>query len=106
MSVPRIPSLSTEYVKVGPVRLVENGVLTDPTDSVVEFAFEAGGVEPADLEWVAGSWETGSGRYFARALVGPDGGDVDPGDGTWAVWVRITRNPERIARNVGVLVIT
>lgn len=106
MTSPRIPSLSTEYVKVGPVRLVEDGVIADPTTSTVEFSFQAGGVEPGVSDWTAGSWETATnGRFYARVLVGPDG-DVNPSDGTWATWVRITRDPEKIARDVGVLVIT
>lgn len=96
----RISSLSTQYVSVGPIRIRENGVVVDPTASGVELAFVPAGSEPEEDEWAAGSWETdstsGEARYYAKVLVGPNGGAVDPGDGTWDVWARIDRSPEEI----------
>lgn len=110
MSALRLSSLSTQWVKVGPIRIVENGDLIDPTAGDVEFAlkeFDSAGrpEEPEGGDWVAGSWETGRGRYWARVLVGP-AGDIDPGDGTWAVWVKIARSPETIVASPGRIHVT
>lgn len=97
-----ISSLSTEYLRV-PVRLVEAGVVQDPTALVVEFAFEEGDAEPTT--WVAGSWETAGDTYYGRVLVGPTG-TINPGDGTWWLWIRVTDSPEKPVRRVGRIRIT
>jgi hypothetical protein len=104
----RISSLTTEYVRV-PVRVREEGVFVDPTDEDVELAYTVFAnppTEPEESDWVAGSWETDNGRYFARVLTGPEDGDVDPGDGTWHLWVRVMRDPETPVRLSGTVVIT
>lgn len=100
----RVSSLSTQYVKV-PIRIREDGVFIDPTVNPVELAYAATGVEPAESAWVTGSWETDNGRYYARVNTGPDG-DVNPGDGTWTLWVRVTRAPEIPVTAAGTVVIT
>lgn len=100
----RLSSLATEYIKV-PVRLEENDQDKDPSASTVEFAYAADGVNPANGAWVAGTWEEGTDRFFARVLTGPAGA-VNPGVGTWDLWVRITRSPEVVVQNAGQVVIT
>jgi len=99
-----ISSLSTEYIRV-PIRVREDGEFVDPTANVVEFAYAAAGDEPAEADWVTGAWETDAGRYYAKVLTGPDG-DVDPGDGTWVLWARVTRTPAVPVRATGLVVIT
>lgn len=101
MTALRIPSTSLQYIKVGPVRLVEDGKVVDVTESVVELAFTAvtstddGTQDPAPSAWTVGSWETGPDRrYMARVLQGT-GGAITLAEGTYNAWLRLTRDPER-----------
>lgn len=100
----RLSVLATEYVKI-PVRLIEDGEVTDPTSSVVEAAYTAVGTDPVALDWVTASWESNSDRYWARVLTGPTG-TIAKAVGTYALWVRITRSPELVVRRSGEVVIT
>lgn len=101
-----ISSLSTQYVKV-PVTITENDVVIDPTTDDVEFAYTADATtEPEESDWVDGLWETAAGRYLAKVLTGPTGGVVDPGDGAWQLWVRISHAPETIVMPAGTVVIS
>lgn len=73
--------------------------------------------QPVEADWVAGSIIApddpvdGDGfNWWARALVGDDGADVDlSGETTYPVdfqsWVRITDTPERPVRKPGVITI-
>lgn len=99
-----IPSLSREFVKVR-VFATEAGAVVDPTSDTVEFAFKDSTAEPEEADWTAGSWESSSGKYWARILVGPDG-DVTLTDGEYHTWIRITGATEAVVRNVGLLKVT
>jgi hypothetical protein len=105
VSVLRISSLATEYVKA-PISAVVNGVVTDPTGDVVEFSFKPIGTTPGAADWTAGSWETtGAGAtavFYARCLVGPSG-NVTLALGTYIVWVRISASPQTIVLQAGTL---
>ena len=53
--------------------------------------------------WTTGEWETaGDGVYYARVLLG----DLDPGIGTWDVWLKIVDSAQTPIRYVGKLVLT
>lgn len=81
----RISSLSLEYLYVW-----VGGVAGDEG---VEMALVQA-AEPGEEDWVAASWANVTPQGAdARILVGP-GGDVEPADGTWQVWVRVTSAPE------------
>lgn len=88
----RISALSKEYVKV-PVTATVNGVAYNPTLDVVTIAFKKPADTPAAGDFKSASWETISGKYYARALVGP-GGVIELPAGRWSVWVKITDDPE------------
>jgi hypothetical protein len=96
----RIPSSSTEFVKV-PIKVKQD---VDPTGFPVAFAFRTTG-EPEDPDWKPAEWETSDSEYLARLLVGPDGGEALD-EGAYAVWVRVTSNPEKVVRRLGRLIIT
>lgn len=98
-------SLSTQNVLV-PVRAFRQGQPYNPTADVVQMAFVSGWAEPQT--WYTGSWAwttAVNGYYQAQCLVGP-GGTVSLSQGTYAVWVKITDNPEIPVINAGSLVIT
>lgn len=83
---------SLQYVKV-PVTATVNGAAYNPTSDQVQLAFVTIGDDPAGSDWVTGSWETASGTYYARALVGP-GGTVELAKGRYQIYVKITDSPE------------
>jgi hypothetical protein len=99
-----ISQLSTEYVVV-PINAVFDGVVQNPTASVVQFAFTVGyGVIPS--VWITGSWEPNPVQaiwYNAKVLVGPGGTSLTPG--TYTVWVKISDTPEAPVRQSGTLII-
>jgi hypothetical protein len=103
-----LSSLSTDYIPV-PVRATGNtGKPINPTGDPVAFAFKAVGVNPGSGDWNSGSWDTyqppGS-KYVAKILIGP-GSSVNPGVGTWIVWVKVTDSPEIPVRQAAELTIT
>lgn len=91
----QISHLSTEYVKV-PVTATVNGASGyDPTSDTVVIAFTGVGDSPADSDWKTASWETISGKYYARALVGPGAQSVKLlTAGQWWIWAKVSDNPE------------
>lgn len=96
-----IPALSTEYVRVQ-VTASSAGAVVNPTSDTIQFAFPATTVQPS--VWYSGSWETISGVYYARCLVGPTGGVVTLTVGnSYDVWVKITDSPEVPVRKVTTL---
>lgn len=104
-----ITRASTEFVKVPVESWDDDGDLTDPRDLPVQVAatpLEADGStsNPDPGDWNAGEWSKANATYFAKGLIGPDGG-LDLAVGEWAIWVRIISTPERPARKVGRLVI-
>ncbi len=78
-----------------------NAVVTaldrNPTTDVVQMAFTTQGGRPQSSDWKAASWDTaasvGINNYLARCLVGP-GGTVTLTTGQYAIWVKVTDNPE------------
>jgi hypothetical protein len=97
-----LSALSKEWVKV-PVQVTESGVGRDPTGDTVQMAFVAHGVNPGSSDWKAAAWETADGIYLARCLVGPAA--VVLAVGTYAVWVKVTDNPEVPVLRVGSLTV-
>lgn len=104
----RVSSLSTTYVKCR-ISAKENGVDANPTSGTVEFAFipdSASNPNPVSGDWKAGSWESaldgGVYSYWGRCLIG-SGGVVTLTAGSYDVWVRVTKSPEVVIDNVGVL---
>jgi len=94
-------ALTTEYVRVA----IDAGV--DPTSDTVQMAFPATGVAPITGDWKSATWETVSGVYYARCLVGPGfGGVVTLTAGAlYDVYVKVADNPETVVRNTGALAI-
>lgn len=85
MAIPRIPSISLEYLKVpiaGPA-----GV--DLDEFPVEFAIVDDGEIPASGDWEDGLWIGTS----AAVLIGP-AGTITLTPGTYDVYVRLTATPE------------
>lgn len=92
---------SLQYVPVVVTALGGN-----PTTDVVAIAFTAPGADPQTTDWKTASWNTGVNpgvnQYLAQCLVGP-GGTVQLTVGTYAIWVRVTDNPEIPALPAGTL---
>lgn len=104
-----LSALSTEYVKTQVFATVA-GVAYDPTNDTVQFAFMANNQSPGTTDWKSGSWEKNTtvspAQYFARCLVGPNGGVLTLSAGsTYSVWMKITDNPEVPVRYVGDVVV-
>jgi hypothetical protein len=51
------------------------------------------GPTPVSGDWKTAEWETAGTKRYARCLVGP-GGTTTLAKGLWAVWVKLTDNPE------------
>lgn len=92
-----ISHLSLEDILI-PVSVTKNGAAYNPTSDTVQFAYmpTPTGV-PGSGNWVTGSWQTNSSNilypYSAVCLTGP-GGTVNPGIGTYIIYIEITDNPE------------
>lgn len=100
-----ISSLSTEYVEVF-VRSTVHGYPHDPSADTVAMAFIPDSRDPGPSDWHTGSWDTiGANRWVAQCLVGPAAGGVPLAAGGYAIWVRVTDNPEVPVEQVGQLVI-
>lgn len=101
-----LSSLSTEYVQA-PVSATVDGVPVDPTSDRVQFAFMPTGT-PDVSDWHDGSWSTLTpATYIAQILVGPGNGGVSLSAGsTYAIWVKVTDNPEAPVRQIGLLKVT
>lgn len=113
MSFDPISSTSLEYVPVD-VRAKQAGVVIDPTGDTVQMAFVSDtDTTPANDDtavWNSASWETNSTTtphtYTALCLVGP-GGSVTLTEGNYAVFVKVTDNPEVPVKRVpGLLTVT
>lgn len=101
--------LSTEYVLI-PVAATNAGAPYNPTNDTVQFAFMPNAVQqPVTSDWVNGSWETVATNfiypYNAKCLVGPSGSTALT-LGVYAVFLKITDNPEIPVRAVAQLTIT
>lgn len=97
-----INALSTEYVRI-PVAATLSGVEVNPVSDPLAIAIMPEGVAPDTLDWLTGSWEIDSDTYYARVLVGPDGGETTLSYGLYEVYVKIDDNPEQVVRRVGAI---
>jgi hypothetical protein len=99
---------ATEWVEVQ-VSGKEGSLQVDVTADPVWMAFMGNGDEPVAADWNTAGWNrddsTTPTKYFARCLVGPDGG-FPLSIGRYAVWVKWEDNPETPIHEVGVLQIT
>ena len=101
--------LATLYWRV-PVAATTSGTTYNPTGDTVQFAFMPTATQvPGNSDWVSGSWETGTASllypYTARCLVGP-AGTINPGLGTFYMYLKITDSPEIPVLIAGQLQIT
>lgn len=81
----------------------------NPTGDLVEFAFTAIGGRPTT--WYTGGWDgtqaiPGTNSYRAQVLVGPGSTGPTLTAGRYAVWIRITDDPEQPVIPVGQLTVT
>lgn len=99
----RVSAASLEYVRVR-VRAKKQGVVYDPTSSVVTFAFTGKSGLAVTTEWAAGVWEADGSDYYAMCLVGPgEAASVTLDPGTYKVWIKIVDNPEQPVKESGTL---
>lgn len=99
---------SRQYVQAH-VEVTVTGQPFNPTADPVEFAFTAVGGRP--VTWYSGGWDgikpvPGTNAYRAQVLVGPGSSGPTLAPGRYAVWLRITDNPEQPVMPVGQLVVT
>lgn len=103
----RVSVKSLEFVQAA-VRGEKDGVEVDPTADPVAMAFVAVGAYPAGGDWKPAQWETETKgplkTYLASCLVGP-GGIVTLAAGRYAVYVKVTDNPEVPVIAAGVLTV-
>lgn len=104
----RIDRSSREYVQAS-VRASVQGEPYNPTGDVVEFSFTD--VSGRPVTWYPGSWDgtgpiAGSTAYRAQILVGPGSSGPTLTPGKYAVFIRITDNPEQPVIPVGQLAVT
>jgi hypothetical protein len=101
--------LSTQYVFI-PVQATKSGVAYNPTGDVVQMAFMPQATQsPGNTDWVAASWDTNATSviypYSVKCLVGPSG-VINPGLGTFYIYLKITDSPEVPVLLGGILQIT
>jgi hypothetical protein len=105
-----ISHLSLQYIGI-PVRASTLALAPhDPTSDTVQMAFMPQATQsPQVSDWKAAIWSAVPSNivypYAAYCLVGP-GGTVDPGIGTFYIWLKVTDNPEIPAGVVGQLQIS
>ena len=101
MSLIEISTGTEEYVRVA-ISATKSGVAYDPTGQTVEMSFVASGFgeSVATAIWHTGVWTTESGVYYAMCLVGDT---FTLSAGTYAVFVRITDDPEIPIKHAGYL---
>ena len=100
--------LSTQEVIV-PVSAISPSGPIDPSSDPLAFAFVSVGAEPGSGDWVTGTWGGQlNGMYWAQCLVGPAAGVSGTvlSIGSYAIWYKITDNPEVPVQQAGVLTIT
>jgi hypothetical protein len=98
----RFPIETKEYIRLARVRATDNGVIVDPTATIVKMAWmTTEAAHPVTLDWKTASWESDvdSGIYFVRGLVGT-GGDFAPTAGVWWPWIKIDGSPEDPVRQL------
>jgi hypothetical protein len=99
------PIDTTEFVRVAVVARDTSGLI-DPTSYPVDIAFVPHG-EPTNSDlvtWRTATWQTVSGTYYAKVLVGPDGG-VELPETDYIVLVRVNAPAEYPVREAGKLIL-
>lgn len=84
---------STEYRRVLVAATDDAGLDIDPTVYAVDIAFTEHGARPVAADWNSATWVTLDGDYYARVLVGPDGG-ITLTETDYSVYVRINAGTE------------
>lgn len=89
--------LSTQYVFI-PVQATRSGAAYNPTGDSVQMAFMPTATQvPGNSDWVAASWDTNTTSvlfpYSVKCLVGP-AGVINPGLGTYVMYIKVVDNPE------------
>jgi hypothetical protein len=109
---------ATMYFLVPVAAIDDFGQPYDPTQLVVSLAFlTASTARPGLSDWNVGSWQVSNAStpvpsYFARCLIGPQGGQFNPTPSTYPfdfyAWVMIAGSPENVVSPgpVGILTIT
>lgn len=93
---------STEYRRIKVTVTEDDGDPVNPTVFPVQIAFTLDGVKPVEGDWLTASWVTVGSTYYARILVGPDGG-VNLSDSDHHVWVRVDAGAEYPYMFAGIL---
>ena len=93
-----IPHLSLQYVGIPVKTTTLTGALYNPTSDAVQMAFMPTATQvPQSADWQPSIWAAVAGNlvypYAAYCLVGP-GGTVNPGIGTFIIYLKVTDNPE------------
>lgn len=84
---------STEYRRVLVTAVNDAGAVTDPTSYDVYLAFVPVGFQPVEDDWNEAEWVTVGSTYYAKILVGPDGG-LDLNDTDHHVYVKVDAGME------------
>jgi hypothetical protein len=93
-----ISATSTEYIHIAVTAPAGVDLITSP----VRIAVVAHRADPADDEWHAATWDSGS----ARILVGP-GGDIELAPADYRVWINVDPpGAENVVRKAGILSVT
>lgn len=105
-----ISQLSLQYVGVPVKATTLAGVAHDPTGDTVQMAFMPTATQvPGSSDWNTAVWATVTTSliypYAAYCLVGP-GGTVNPGIGTYVMYLKVTDSPEVPVLIVGQLQIS
>ncbi len=105
-----ISQLSLQYVGIPVKASTLAGASYNPTSDTVQMAFMPQATQvPQSTDWQSAVWATVTGNliypYAAYCLVGP-GGTINPGIGTYVVYLKVTDNPEIPALIVGQLQIS
>lgn len=116
-TIPKKSSLATEVLRVK-VNGNIAGALVDPTGyavsaAVLDQTHPGGKRVPVTGDYVAQTWETGSGpRYWAAVLMGPSATLNPAGPGSsvaevvYELWLRIVAGSEDVRRLVGLFSVT
>lgn len=93
---------STEYRRIKVTVTDEAGAVVVPTAFPVQVAFTVDGALPSVSDWQAATWVTSGSNYYARILVGPDGG-LNLSDSDHHVYVRVDAGVEYPYMFAGIL---
>jgi hypothetical protein len=93
-----ISALSRQYVGIPVKTTTLTGSAYNPTADTVQMAFMPTATQVPQLsDWQAAIWAAVPGNlifpYAAYCLIGP-GGTINPGIGRYAVYLKVTDNPE------------